>query len=462
MKVQEPAAESFLHRLWERQLAGKELRTLDGRVVEILSPGTPNRDAGPDYRDATLRMDGRLIHGDIEIHPTAEDWVRHGHHRDPRYNNVVLHIVTCGCSSRARTVRADGAKVPIVDLDQHLPTPAEEMERRQIAAGAPTKDDGGCPLALASESQKLRAISEASSQRLQLKIDRFREERQYADWDHVAYRGIFEALGYSKNQAPARVLADRMPVSDLWHFAQGYPDAEAVAHVQAWLLGASGLLAAAPQDAEPLASEFIRSQSSLWQSYPNRRKTDPLTAVDWRFFRLRPANFPTRRIAAMAVLVVRHRQEGFLGSWSRLLRQAAQLRGRLHQELERTLVVEAWGFWSQRDCFLTGKRYRAGRAPQLLGRDRARDIIINIVLPILVAYAEETGDGILRAAAEEAYATCPKLPENEILRAMGARLWKCPDEAGQSVTTAALQQGLIQLYKYGCRMGDCSFCSNFV
>ncbi|MDZ7374912.1 MAG: DUF2851 family protein [candidate division KSB1 bacterium] len=462
MKVQEPAAESFLHRLWEEQLAGRKLFTVDGRTVEILSPGTRNFDAGPDYRDAIVRLDGQLMHGDIEIHPSVGDWVRHGHDRDPAYNRVILHIVTAGCPEGAQTVRADGVRVPIVDLDRHLPRPAEELEGEPSRLTGKGKPPMVCALAQADPEQKLLVIEQASVQRLEYKAERFREERQYADWEEVAYRGLLEALGYAKNQIPARALAERLPVHDLRHFSQRLPDPEAVVHVQAWLLGASGLLEAAPGASEPAVAEFVRLQRSLWEGYPNRRKVDSLAAADWRFFRLRPANFPTRRLAAMAVLIVRHRLEGFVGSWARLLEATSHMPARLPRELEKTLVVPAFGFWEQRDCFLTGKRLREGSAPLLLGRDRARDIVVNVVLPLLCAYAEESGDGALRAVAERTYRTYPRLPENEILRAMRARLWEELCEARQAVRTAAQQQGLIHLYKFGCRLGDCSFCQALI
>ncbi len=461
MRVEEPAAESFLHRLWEKRIAGTRLRTVDGREVEILSPGVRNYDAGPDYRHATIRLDGRLLHGDIEIHPSVDDWNRHGHQRDPAYNNVILHIVTAGCPAGARTVRADGATVPIVDLDQHLPSPAEDLERSHVSAQRPSRQPA-CWLARQPTEHKLRVVQEAALQRLEMKADRFREERSTDDWDQIAYRGVFEALGYSKNQVPARTLADRLPVVDLWRFTQRLDRAESLSRIQAWLLAASGLLNLTPGNADSTIDQFVQLQRSLWQGCPNRRKVDPLPAAEWKFFRLRPANFPTRRIAAMAQLVVRFRQDGFVARWAQLLALGPRLGRKLSAELERELVVEPFGFWAGRDCFITGKAYRHHNAPQLLGPDRARDIVVNVVLPITLAYADEIGDGTLRAAVVEVYRTYPKHTDNEIVRTMIARLFGDRRRAGRMVRTAAQQQGLIQLYKLGCRIGDCSLCEGIL
>ena len=458
MHVEEPAAESFLYSLWEKGVAGRRFRTTDGRFVEVLSPGRRNLDAGPDYRDAAVRIDGRVVQGDIEFHPLVEDWERHGHHRDPRYNNVILHFVTSGCPPEARTVRQDGAAVPIVDLDRHLPRPAEELEQ----AGLPeqTVAPEKCWLATQPPATVLRVVDRASRLRLAEKTARFREQRALDDWDQIFYRGLLEALGYAKNQVPARALADRLPVRKLWHYLEPFPDSEAQAHAQAWLLGAAGLLEAT-QALDPVSARFVETARSLWQGYPERARVDPLPAEAWTFFRLRPGNFPTRRLAAAAVLVVRFRQSGFLEHFARLF-EATQDGGlggkRLAQEVERLLVVDSHGFWSERDCYLTGKATGHRRPSQLLGRDRARDIAVNVVLPTLSGVAEETDNGRLRSAVNETYRVYPRLPDNELLRRMRLRLDTRQRGSPGLAATAAQQQGLIYLHKNGCSRGECELC----
>ncbi len=456
MHVEEPAAERFLYGLWETGVAGRRFRTTDGRAVEVLSPGRRNTDAGPDYRDAVVRIDGRVLRGDIEFHALVDDWERHGHHRDPRYNNVVLHFVTSGCPSDARTLRQDGVAVPIVDLDRHLPEPAESLEQ----AGLPTTQAFPKPCWLQEQSaERVRqVIDRASRFRLVEKAARFQEERHADDWDQIIYRGILEALGYAKNQTPARALADRLPVRSLWQHTQSYGASEAVTHIQAWLFGAAGFLdGGSPVDIPSEA--FFTTLRQLWEGFPERRKIDPLPFQAWTFFRLRPSNFPTRRLAAAAVLVVRFRQHGFAESIARLLRTLQRSRQHPAHELEKLLIVESHGFWNQRDCFLTGKPRKGGRAPQLLGKDRARDIAVNVVLPALAAVAGETDDGHLRTTVNEVYRTYPRLPDNEILRTVRQHVFPTLSNAGDGVSTAAQQQGLIYLYKNGCLKGNCALCA---
>lgn len=78
------------HRLWPATLS---LATVDGRPVRIIHPGRLNTDAGPDFFNARILIDGRLWAGDVEIHVKASDWYRHGHHTDPAYSSVILHVV---------------------------------------------------------------------------------------------------------------------------------------------------------------------------------------------------------------------------------------------------------------------------------------------------------------------------------------------------------------------------------
>src|SRR5262245_9795449 len=85
--------EAQLHELWlQRKIPRESLRTIDGQLIEVVNAGHYNRDGGPDFRRATLRLADRLLQGDIEIHIHAGDWNAHGHHLDPAYNDVILHL----------------------------------------------------------------------------------------------------------------------------------------------------------------------------------------------------------------------------------------------------------------------------------------------------------------------------------------------------------------------------------
>src|SRR5436309_3502559 len=87
-------SERSLRRLWQLVQTRKgELLTAAGKPVEVLSPGVPNHDGGPDFRNALIRIGGILYRGDVEVHLHAGDWLAHAHHRNGKYNGVILHVV---------------------------------------------------------------------------------------------------------------------------------------------------------------------------------------------------------------------------------------------------------------------------------------------------------------------------------------------------------------------------------
>ena len=86
--------EDLLHFIWQQKVLLKnELRTTDGKLIEVIKTGSLNQDAGPDFFNARIKIDDTLWAGNVEIHLKSSDWVKHKHHTDKAYNNVILHVV---------------------------------------------------------------------------------------------------------------------------------------------------------------------------------------------------------------------------------------------------------------------------------------------------------------------------------------------------------------------------------
>lgn len=89
-----PIHEHVLQCVWMDQLFDESrLHTDEGRPVRILSPGWWNHGEGPDFRGAEIEIGGKLKVGDVEIHLDHRAWKQHGHHLDPRYDDVILLAV---------------------------------------------------------------------------------------------------------------------------------------------------------------------------------------------------------------------------------------------------------------------------------------------------------------------------------------------------------------------------------
>ena len=102
--------EQLLHYVWKHKIFPlKELKTTSGQVLEIIDTGLANRNAGPDFFNAKIKLDGVLWVGNIEIHTHSSDWEKHGHHKDKNYDNVILHIAT---HIDAEVFRSNGEPIP--------------------------------------------------------------------------------------------------------------------------------------------------------------------------------------------------------------------------------------------------------------------------------------------------------------------------------------------------------------
>ena len=122
-------SESLLARAWEWQaLRQDRLLTGDGRRLRVVHPGRPNYDAGPDFSNAVLEMGGEVVKGDVELHLRTSQWRAHGHHRDPRFNTVVLHVVLW--DDEAPTPLQSGGKAPVLAVHGCLSRPLEQLQHR--------------------------------------------------------------------------------------------------------------------------------------------------------------------------------------------------------------------------------------------------------------------------------------------------------------------------------------------
>jgi len=215
--------ERWLSEIWEWQaFDGRDLRTTSGLAFSVVYPGRPTGEAGPDFHDAILALrDGTLLRGDVELHLDSSGWRQHGHHRDPAYDGVVLHVVL---TARAQTFNCSGQPVLTVELGSRLGS-----ARRQSAGpvGAAESDAAyseapsqltylvrPCQHILPARgaSSLAAALRALTLERFEAKQAVFEGELGVFDSEQVLYAGLMEALGYSRNRAPFRRLAQVVPL----------------------------------------------------------------------------------------------------------------------------------------------------------------------------------------------------------------------------------------------------------
>ena len=131
--------EQLLHYVWKYRLYGAaSLQTTEGVALSVIDPGIANRDAGPDFFNAKIVVDGTLWAGSVEIHDRASDWLRHHHDQDKAYDGVILHVVGVADIPIART---NGEPIPMLVLP--VPSAIREQIDSLLSKELPISLRGG-------------------------------------------------------------------------------------------------------------------------------------------------------------------------------------------------------------------------------------------------------------------------------------------------------------------------------
>jgi len=408
-------SEAELARLWEGQrFPAQALVSGDGSPLGVVFRGRPSTGgAGPDFRDAVIELGGRQVRGDVELHVLASAFRRHGHHRDRAYDNVILHVVFWD-DDGGNTCLASGRRVPVVALGPWVARRAEELKAWLCHPALWQEPCGSANQRLGAEAVAAM-LYDAGDRRFLEKAAIFAAALAEEDGEEILYRGILEALGYSQNREPFRLLARALPWRQLCACIRAQPPQEQVLAAECALLGRAGFLG-------PLAGDLGVLPS--WSAHRNGVES---LALPWRLAGIRPENHPARRLAGAARLLVRYLGKGLLAG---LLEKVAEASVQGPQALTTALRVDAG----------------------LIGSGRADEMAVNVVLPFTLAWAQTRQDKFLAQAALTLYQRYPKLSPYGILRRLTAAL-------GRELTGGARrQQGMLHLFHCYCRQGGCNRC----
>jgi hypothetical protein len=436
--------ERVLRRLWLGGAWPRGLpRTSDGAPLQVVYPGRPGHGAGPDLLDAIVALlDGRLVHGDVELHVRASDWRAHGHDGDPRYARVALHVVwrddlggepAPAGRPAMQTVELGG--LPAALLFERLRAPCRPEEPYHEWVRRLSRDE------LAGLVERL------GDERLEARALRIGADLHALGPGQALHRALCDALGYAQNRPAFGTLAELAPADELGPLARasGRPT-EAVEIVTAHLFARSGLLDEGPVGRVPDAAG--RALAERYRSIVGRPPGERLAPGAWETVGVRPANRPARRLAALAALAVRTRDDGLVAATVEALRLSEPRRG-LARLVELVRVAAGDDYWSWHHDF--GRRLPgAPLAP--LGDARTGAILANGAVPFALALADATDDEPLAEAARAVWRIAPGGGPNWISGQMRALL------GGVSLASARREQGAIELYRRCCEERRCATC----
>ncbi len=405
--------EDLLHFIWQQKVLLKhELKTTDGKSIEVIKTGSLNIDAGPDFFNARIKIENTIWAGNVEIHLKSSDWIKHKHHKDKAYQNVILHVV----------FEHDAEiNIPTLELKNYLSKNLLESYHllQQSALRVPCQNILSLPGPIKLEL----FLSRLSVERLEQKCVVLEQQLiQYKNsWEKLFYVTTAKYFGMKINAEPFVQLAQHIPAT-LFAKHKHNPT-----QINSLIFGVSGFLPAHQPDnyTEQLQQEFefLRKKYNLVQ----------LNKSVWKFAKTRPANFPTIRLAQFATLVYQS-----VHLFSKMMEAET-----LQDVKNRLLVVPS-------EMINLNSFHHANHILNpVMGEQFLNHLVINVIVPIKFMY----GKHILNESyCEQALSWLEEIkPENNSI----VKFWKTN---GIKPNHALHSQSLIQLNQNYCTQHKCLNC----
>lgn len=417
--------EYLVHYVWQHRIYGvTPLHTTDGQSVEIIDPGVHNLlNAGPDFFNAKVRINGMLWAGNVEIHEKSSDWYKHHHEQDAAYNNVVLHVVAKADVSDVRT--QDGKILPQLELAVPKELTCKYKELKNEETYPPCyRIIPNVPLLTVHSWMNRLAV-----ERLESKTQRINNylERTGGDWERVFFITLARNFGFGVNSQAFEQWAFTIQPQEVGKHRND------VFQVEAFFMGQAGLLSDELVPAEHRDSYYMRLKTE-YAFLKHKFNLQPLDPTIWRFGRLRPQNFPYVRLSQLARLYSEHCVD-----FSKVLETKSI------DDLRKLFRVGVTDYWRTHYAFGAESK----EAEKRLQTSSLNLIIVNTVSPILFAYARLQMDEDL---AELSFELLEQLPAE---RNYITRSW---ERAGLQVCHAGDSQALIQLRQAYCDTKNCLRC----
>lgn len=403
------------HRLWRSE----DMVTNTGKKVRVVDPGLLNTDAGPDFFNAKIEIDGHMWVGNVEMHYRATDWKRHHHDSDKAYDSVILHVVA---KDDAPVRRTNGELIPQLVLEV---SPQFNADYASLV-GATIEVPCAEKIKQVPHLTIVEWVEGLAFERLHGKVERIHQllDSFNGSWEDACYVTLARNFGFGINNDAFERLARRTPLRLLGKHS------DSVLQIEALLFGQAGMLDAQ----KPGMDSYYNQLCTEYAFLSNKFQLTPMEKESWKLFRIRPQNFPYRRIAMLAQFI-----EGGFRMMNRILEAEGE------KEMRTLFEVELSGYWTKHYTF--GKPNE--RATATLSRSSIDIILINTVAPLLYAYGELTGNYEMTDKAIKLLEDL-RAENNSIVSHFVAYGIDCPD--------ALTSQALVQLKREYCDARKCIYC----
>ena len=413
--------ENLMQFIWKLRLFRTNgLSSADGESLVVVHVGQYNTDSGPDFLMSHIRCEGSDWFGHVEMHIRSSDWDRHCHQQDDAYNNVILHVVW----KNDRVIyRGDGTAIPTVVLSEYV----DQLLLERYSNMMSTKSWIPCGFQLGSidDLKKSMWLNTLSIERLEMKVQQIMVIlKQFdADWEKTFWVWMCRCMGLKVNADTFQELGEKLPLSILQKYRSN------LFKIEALFFGISGLLK------QQKDSKYVKQLADEFKYQKHIHDLESVSGI-WKKLRMRPYNFPERRIAQLAVLFCKNE----LGVSKILAVDNLAAARKLFK------IDSLSDYWVSHFSFGT----KAGEKKSVrLGKDAVDILVINVIVVFLFSYGKYFG---IETYVDKALELLEEIPaeKNVVVRQFAQCEWH--------VQSALQSQGILQLKRFYCDRKRCLYC----
>jgi len=413
--------EDFLHYLWRmKRLDFTDLQTTQGESIQIHKTGEHNHHAGADFTNAKIKIGDTLWAGNVEMHLKSSDWLQHNHQENKAYNNVILHVVM---EEDQPVFRQTGERIPCLEIKKRIPQKLSKVYLKLL------HNEHWIPCQHhfyeVSEFTKSMWLDRLLVERLEQKTEAVKAvlEANQNNWEETFYQFLARNFGVKVNAEPFEALAKSLPQLTLRKHKNNLFQMEAL------LFGQAGLL---EKDFE---EDYPKRLKKEYSHLKKLHSLSPISGVSWKFLRMRPANFPSIRIAQFATLIFQS-----VHLFSKIL-EAKNV-----EAIENLFQIKLSEYWLTHYVF----DKESSKRNKTLGQNTIHLLIINTIVPFLFLYGNLRGEEDFKDKALRLLEEIPSEKNSTISK------WK---ELGMEPKSAYQTQALLQLKNVYCKNQQCLKCA---
>lgn len=412
--------EEFLKYLWRFRLYQQPLFSTKGEKIEIIKPGLPNSNAGADFLEAKVKIGDTVWGGNIEIHVLSSDWNKHRHQKDKAYNNTVLHVVN---TFDADVYLENGEELSCIELKEKYDP--DLLNTYEAFMNSKKWIPCSGQISTFPEINFQSFYSRLLVERLEEKTDNLNHSlvRNKNDWEETFYQVLAGGFGLKINQEMFSQLAESLPLKNILR------QKNSLFQLEALFFGQSGLLETASY-----TDEYVIKLKKEYALLAKKYNIVPLAGHLWKFLRIRPANFPTLRIAQFSAFLFKHQN---------LFSKIIEIEK--FKDLKQLFQIEVSAYWKNHYIFAKSTKNHSVS----ISTERINLQIINSLLPIMFLYGKVKAIEPLKERSLSFFELIPS-EENSIIHSF--------KNEGIMINSAFQSQALLQLKSKYCNFKKCLDC----